>query len=638
MCGITGFIDFKKETYEADLKVCTDTVAHRGPDDEGFFFKETDSFNIGLGHRRLSILDPTPAGHQPMHYKHFTIIFNGEIYNFKEIEQELKKFGYSFETGTDTEMILKAYEYWDMDCVKRFRGMWAFAIYDNLKEELILCRDRMGVKPLYWYWQYDLLLFGSELKSFYQHNRYEKVIDNNALSLYLQYGYITAPFSIFKETYKLEPGHFLIISKDRHIKKHQYWDNVQNFIDGEKKAKDLEKLPEEEITNELETILTEGFLLRMVADVPVGMFLSGGADSSLVAAMIQKHHPEQIKTFTIGFHEQKFNEAPFAKAVAKHIGTDHTELYCTTKEAFEIIPKLPEIYDEPFGDSSAIPTFLVSKLAKEQVKVSLSADGGDELFFGYKRYFKSLNRENKFENLPGKNFMAGGMKLFDPEWINSIAGQNILKNNTISKYQTLQQILSSDNSLGRYDSQIKVYLKTELRKLGVNSEIDNLYNLPEEILQLEHPNRIMLFDQITYMADDILVKVDRSTMAVSLEGREPFLDNKILEYSAALPFKYKYKNGSGKHILKKILYKYVPKEIVDRPKQGFGIPVQQWFRNELQVLYQQYLNKERIKKQGIFNADQVERMLNEFFRYGTINEEKIWFMFMFQLWYEKYME
>ena len=638
MCGITGFVDFSHQSSESDLKLCTNVIAHRGPDDEGYFFSETRNFTIGLAHRRLSILDPTPAGHQPMSYKHFTIIFNGEIYNFKEIETELKALGYSFSTGTDTEMILKAFEYWGFDCINKFRGMWAFAIYDAQKEELVLCRDRVGVKPMYWYWDNDLFLFGSELKSFYQNQRFDKNLNQDAIGLFLQYGYIRAPYTIFQKTYKLEPGHFLILKRDRNISKASYWSLEDQFLKGKDREQEFKRKTEAEVTNELEEILKEGFLLRMVSDVPVGMFLSGGVDSSLVAAILQKNHSEQIKTFTIGFYEKQFNEAPYAKAVAEHLGTDHTEYYCTAKEAFDIIPRLPELYDEPFGDSSAIPTFLVSQIAREKVKVSLSADGGDEQFFGYKRYFKSYQRENGLWQMPFKKVMAAPMQIMDPDWLNSFTNSPVIKNDLVSKYRTLEQNLSASNSLERYDTQIKVFLQKELKRLGINSTLTNLGDIHKKILELNHPERIMLLDQLTYMVDDILVKVDRATMGVSLEGREPFLDNKILEYSAALPFKYKYRNGTGKYILKNILYKYVPKELVDRPKQGFGIPVQQWFRNELKELYQTYLHKNRIQQQGIFDAGYEEKMVNEFFQYGTINEEKIWFLFVFQLWHEKYME
>ncbi|MFC1671456.1 asparagine synthase (glutamine-hydrolyzing) [Spirochaetota bacterium] len=392
MCRITGFID---PNYNGSYKIektavsMRDTMIYGGPDDGGLHFDK----NIGLAlcHRRLSIIDLSNLGHQPMEFDNLVITFNGEVYNFKDIREDLEKEGYKFESNSDTEVVLKAFHRWGIKCVHKFRGMWAFAIWNKTEKEIILCRDRVGVKPLYWYYKDSLFMFSSELKAFHQHPKFHKEIDELSLSLFFQYGYINAPHSIFKNTYKLEPGHFLIF-KNGNIKKEKYWTLEDYFNKGADERDKWLKKGENEVADELEHILTKSFKLRMVSDVPVGVFLSGGIDSSLVTALLQKEFTTPLKTFTIGFHEKKYNEAEWAKKVSMHLGTDHTELYCTPKEAYNVIPKLPELYDEPFGDSSAIPTLLVSQLAKRDVKVSLSADGGDEQFYGYERY-------NEFDSL-----------------------------------------------------------------------------------------------------------------------------------------------------------------------------------------------------------------------------------------------
>ncbi|MEL6944065.1 MAG: asparagine synthase (glutamine-hydrolyzing), partial [Bacteroidota bacterium] len=376
MCRINGILDFKNNALASLESITTamrDTMTYGGPDDAGIFVDQ----NVALGHRRLSILDLSSAGHQPMLWQNYAIVYNGEIYNFKEIRAALEKQGYHFETNTDTEVILKGFHYWGKEVVKRFRGMFAFAIWDKVERKLLLCRDRVGVKPLYWYWKDGLFLFASELKAFHEHPDFDKSLNHDAIALYLQQGYIHAPHSVFQYAHKLKGGQFLEIDDHQEIKISTYWDAEELY-----KNSMVDIRPEEKIEEELEQLLAESFQLRMVADVPVGMFLSGGIDSSLVTSMIQHHSNQQVKTFTIGFHDQERNEAHHAKEVAEHIGTDHTELYCTEKDFLEILPAFNTFYDEPFGDSSGIPTYLVSKLAREQVTVSLSADGGDELFGG----------------------------------------------------------------------------------------------------------------------------------------------------------------------------------------------------------------------------------------------------------------
>jgi asparagine synthase (glutamine-hydrolysing) len=369
-----------------------DTLVHGGPDDAGIFIDK--DFPVALGHRRLSILDLSSLGHQPMDFENLVITYNGEVYNFKEIRKELEKEGYKFISNSDTEVILKAFHRWGFSAVHKFRGMFASALWDKKDKRLILCRDRIGVKPLYYYYKNGLFMFASELKAFHKHPKFEKRLNLTGLSLYLKYGYIPAPYSIFENVYKLKPGHFLVLDQKGNIEEFPYWKVEDYFLKGKEEKDKWLKRSEEELAQELEEILTESFKLRLVSDVPVGMFLSGGIDSSTVCALLSKEGIK-LKTFTIGFYEKEYSEAGYAKKVAEYLGTEHTELYFTPKEAFEIIPKLPEIYDEPFGDSSAIPTYLVSRLARSQVKVSLSADGGDEQFCGYTRYWVISDRLSK---------------------------------------------------------------------------------------------------------------------------------------------------------------------------------------------------------------------------------------------------
>ena len=416
MCRINGILSYKyhesKETTASITTAMRDTMIYGGPDDAGIY---VDDF-IALGHRRLSILDLSSAGHQPMQWQSYVIVYNGEVYNFKEIRDSLEKQGYTFETNTDTEVILKGYHCWGKELVQRFRGMFAFAIWDKQEKKLLLCRDRVGVKPLYWYWKDGLLMFASELKAFHEHPSFDKTIDHDAVALYLQQGYIHAPHCIFRYAHKLLPGHFLEADVHGTISTTSYWDAEVKYAQNT-----LLQTPALDIQAELEEILVESFRLRMVADVPVGMFLSGGIDSSLVVALLQRYTNQQVKTFTIGFWDKSMNEAPYASAIAQHIGTAHTEYYCDEQDFLALLPQFTYMYDEPFGDSSGIPTYLVSKMASEQVKVSLSADGGDELFGGYTKYafssyfFKTLSSMP----LPIRQFLASK----DISWLERNATQ-----------------------------------------------------------------------------------------------------------------------------------------------------------------------------------------------------------------------
>ncbi len=641
MCGITGIWDFKDKISPEVLEKMTDALHHRGPDDSGIFIDQKN--NIGFGHQRLSILDLSPAGHQPMANEGQTIFltFNGEIYNFREIRKELEDKGHTFKSNSDTEVVLKSYEQWGMESMKKFRGMFAFAIFDKRSETLFLARDRAGVKPLYYYSQNNILLFSSELKSFHQHPKFQKEINFDALALFLQFGYILAPHTIFKNTRKVNPGHYLQIDKAGNVKEIKYWDIIDYYL-----AKPINK-PEAEIEKELEQILVESFQYRMVSDVPVGVFLSGGIDSSLVTALLQSTSKNAIKTFTIGFAESGYNEASFAKKIAKYLKTDHHELYCTPKDALQIISKLPDIYDEPFGDSSGIPTYLVSKFAREKVKVALSADAGDELFCGYarygllNRYYKAVHNTPSFLLSPvssalslfSPNIIAGAYRFFPflPKQTNLRDKMFKFKNVLQYKNNSLSGIVKDSYSYWSLH-QLRELLKKPYAPLRDNfSEFTRVENLPA-ISQMQ------AVDFKTYLCDDILTKVDRATMAVSLEAREPFLDHTIAEYIARVPLDLKYRNGESKYILRKILYKYVPKELLQRPKQGFGVPIDSWLKNDLKGILQQYLSPENIKNQGIFNETYVTESLNGYLAGASDSAHKFWFLLMFQMWHERWMK
>ncbi len=646
MCRIVGFWDLKfKDQYDLEKTTTEmrDTLSHGGPDDCGLYVEKETGF--ALGHRRLSILDLSPAGRQPMEFDGLVIVYNGEVYNFGEIRKELEKEGYEFFSNTDTEVILKAFHRWGTECVHRFRGMFAFAIWNRHKKELVLCRDRIGVKPLYWYYKDGLFMFASELKAFHKHPEFSKELNFQALSLYLQYAYIPAPFSIFKNTHKVKQGHFLIVKLEGNsfgIREIPYWDPVDIYRKGVERRKELERMSEDDMARELEEILTESFKLRLVSDVPVGVFLSGGIDSSTVTAILQKESTSPVKTFTIGFYEKDYNEAEWAKKVAKHLGTDHHELYCTPREAFEIIPKLPEIYDEPFGDSSAIPTYLVSRFAREHVKVALSADGGDEQFYGYTRYWRTENLVKRFNEIPKPLF---GLISFLVRSVSADTAFRIYQTvnfilpkytNFRDKWLKLSNLLEQKTPHRQYDTSLRYFLEEDIFTMGIKTEGISLMDVFSENTIKDFKDFMMLFDMKTYLPDDILVKVDRASMSVALEAREPFLDRDILEYTILIPSSLKYKNGVSKYILRKILYKYVPKEFLERPKQGFSVPIYEWFKSELKDLYLTYLSYERIKREGIFNPSYVDEMLKRYFDDKGVNHTKLWLIFIFEVWLENF--
>ncbi len=634
MCGISGFIDYTCSSTEAEIIKCTEVLQHRGPDGSGHEFICTDEYRVGLGHRRLSIIDLSSNAAQPMWYKSYCIAFNGEIYNYKEIKVKLGLKGHVFNTTSDTEVILHAYEEWGADALHEFIGMFSIAIYDEHRRQMFIARDRAGVKPLYYFFNGALLLFSSELKGLMSHPKYIRKINNDALALYLQHGYIPAPFSIFENTYKLKPGHCIEydIGK-KEMAERQYW-NVYDYYN-----QPTLEMSFPEAKEETKEILTKAFLLRMVSDVPVGVFLSGGFDSTCVTALLQANSSGRLKTFTIGMTEKDLDEAPHAKKIARHLGTDHNEMYCTEEDALNIISELPFYYDEPFGDSSSIPTILVSKMASAHVKVALSADAGDEIFAGYTRYSYAEQCMKRVKKIPGfMRYLAGiGMDKVSPA---NIPFLNKLDNFSIryGKIRNLFKVKASASEIMKFTTNFIDW--QEVKKL-FNNSVEFLYTgfdskeLKSEKFSLLH--YMMAIDYQTYLTDDILQKVDRATMSVGLEGREPFLDHNIIEWAARLPLEYKYKSGVHKHIIKEITYDFVPKELMDRPKSGFAIPISKWMHGRLKEKVNYYFSEEFIGNQGIFEFNSLKHLLDDFYQKRNRGVEIIWFLLMFQMWYDKWI-
>ena len=629
MCGITGFCDFNRKLTKDDLHRSNETLHHRGPDSGSIALFETDNANIGFGHRRLSIMDVSSNGNQPMYSddESVVIILNGEIYNFKEIREELRAAGHSFHSDSDTEVVLKAYQQYGIGSVSKFIGMFAYSIYDRKKQELYLLRDRVGVKPLYYFNKNGYLLFGSELKALCAYPGFVKEINSQAVTLFFKYGYIRAPHTIFKDTYKIQPGHYIKIDLVRkNVEQHKYWDVVDYYNQPKLKISETEAL------EETERLFESAFQYRMVSDVPVGVFLSGGYDSSLVASILQKNSTQKIKTFTIGFNEKRWDEAPFAKQIAAHIGTDHHEYYCTSKEAQDIFPQLADIYDEPFGDSSGIPTTLVSQFARKQVTVSLSADGGDEIFAGYVKYHHLVKINNYIHKTP--KVILDTAKLLSNASIRVIPA---LKK--VHKVQRVAEMLNKYEKEGISDIYNRHFNHREIA--GLLNHYDEKIGLLDDISVLNSDNnsvdQFLYHDYRTYMVDDILTKVDRATMSVALEGREPLLDHRIIEFVSRLPAEFKYRNGETKYLLKKIVHKYIPREIMDRPKAGFTFPVNEWFTTDLKEQLMYYVNEEQLKKHDFVNVKKAMAIREAFLAGDERQNIPIWLLLMFQMWWNKWM-
>ncbi len=616
MCGICGFLN-KKALSSEILWEMSNTLTHRGPDDKGIYLSKDSC--LGLGHRRLSIIDLTETGHQPMcnEKEDVWIVFNGEIYNFQEIRKELQKEGYKFKGRSDTEVILHSYEQWGEECLQRFNGMFAFAIWDEKKRMFFIARDRVGIKPLYYYFKNGNFAFASELKSLLKYPLFEKELSKKSLYYYLLFQYVPTPYSIFENTWKLPPGHYLTLKEGKEVEVKKYWDVLE-------KRKGVKNKNTQEYVEELENLIQNSVKYRLISDVPVGAFLSGGTDSSLIVASMTQL-ADKVETFTIGFDEKRYNEAPFAKKVAIYLGTKHHELYVKEEDIFPHIRELPKYYDEPFGDSSSLPTYLVSRLAKESgVKVVLSGDGGDELFCGYNRYV-CMDRTSRLLFLP-KIIREG----FSP----------LLGRIPHLKLRRISQILQYKEPLQMYLSIIDMWSEKELENLmGENYSYEELpfSQVYKRINHLPLLEKLPLLDFYTYLPEDILTKVDRASMAMSLEVRIPLLDYRIAEFVYSLPLNLRYRRGIRKYLLKKVLYKHLPAKIFRRPKQGFGIPLDEWLRGGVKPYLDEYLNTTRIKRESMFNPQFVEEIVKKHLSGKYNYQYPLWTLLQFQLWKEKYL-
>ena len=642
MCGISGIIDFTFGSNKTILKEITDELSHRGPDGSDYQFFERNSFQIGLGHRRLAIIDLSEGGKQPMKFNEFRITYNGEIYNYKELKEDLISKGHKFTSNSDTEVILHSYAEWGSKCLTRFIGMFAFAIYNEKEDSLFLARDRAGVKPLFYGFDGKLLLFSSELKSFCKHPNFIKKINLSGVQAFMQFGSVPTPYSIYEDVHKLKPGHHMTIKLNQSLSKDDIEPNRQEEYWSVYDSYNSQKIDIsfDEAKKSTKELLLSACNYRMIADVPVGVFLSGGFDSASVVSLLQSNSTKKLKTFTISVPDIGLDEAIYAKDIANHLGTDHTEIACTQKEALDLISMLPYYYDEPFADSSAIPTTLVSLAARKNVTVSLSADAGDEIFAGYNRYDFITKYGKRLNSIP--SFLRKGtanLMHYIPSNYLPILRNKYNFHNRYEKLKTVFRDPSPQNimlSISQQftDSQVLDLMRHEQKFLKTSYVSDRLSKSNYSDLAY-----MMAIDYETYLVDDILQKVDRATMTASLEGREPYLDHRIIEWAARLPDQYKYNNGVKKHILREIVYDYIPKTMMDRPKMGFAIPIGKWLKTELKELVMDYLNIDKIKSQNIFNPVEVEKLLKEFYQKNKIEfDSKIWYLLMFQMWYRRWME
>lgn len=641
MCGITGTLSNQIVSSE-HLSNMANTISHRGPDDSGTWYDPDKC--IGLAHRRLAIVDLSPAGHQPMQSSsgRYVIAFNGEIYNHNTLRTELEKANLAPQWcgHSDTETLLAAFEAWGIETtLKRCIGMFAIALWDKQTQTLTLARDRLGEKPLYYGWQGDIFLFGSELKALKVHPAFQAEIDRDALCLYMRHNYIPAPYSIYQGIQKLLPGTWLQVSRAQHEPKIKtYWSGVDVSRQG--KATPFTGLPEEAV-NALENLLKDAIGQQMMADVPLGAFLSGGIDSSIIVALMQAQSSKPIKTFSIGFHEELYNEAAHAKTVAKHLGTDHTELYVTPEECMQVIPLLPTLYDEPFADSSQIPTFLVSQLARQHVTVSLSGDAGDELFAGYNRYQLTADTWTKLSRIPRpiRQWAAKVITRVSPSSWNRLA--NTLKSvipafgqwaNMGDKLHKGAGVMASHSAADLYLGMVSGWQHPTDVIIGGTEPPTLLTGHLPDLSHLNIVERMMVLDLLTYLPDDILCKVDRAAMGVSLESRVPFLDHRVVEFAWQLPLEYKLREGQTKWALRQVLYRHVPKELIERPKMGFGVPIDRWLRGSLRDWAENLLDESRLRQDGYFNPEPIRQKWKEHLSGQRNWQCHLWDVLMFQAW------
>jgi len=643
VCGICGIWDptaSGQELFEA-LPNMTSAVRHRGPDDEGTWSQPSNG--VAFGHRRLSIIDLSCEGHQPMTSVdgRYTTVFNGEIYNFQEIRRELSALGFSFRGSSDTEVMLSAAVQWGVEeTLRRMSGMFALAIWDKTRSRLILARDRIGEKPLYYGWTGGVFLFGSELKALRAHPRWQGTVDRDALTLMLRHGYVPAPYSIYQGIRKLLPGTMMTFDKDhREGLETRYW-SARDYID---EPSSRPNISDDNAVSGLDNVLHTVIRQQMISDVPLGAFLSGGIDSSVVVGIMQSESSRPVRTFTIGFEEAEFNEAVYAKAVAGHIGTDHTELYVTARDTLDTIPNLPRLYDEPFADSSQVPTFLVAQLARRHVTVSLSGDGGDELFGGYPRYTIARAIWNSVRWLPYPMRSVLGRLLESPSpqrWdsvldlFRGALPKSVRANASGDRLHKLAGYLRAVSREEMYLGLVSQWQSPEDVVIGGKEVPTPLTSDTSGRSSWNPVTRLMYLDLISYLPDDILVKVDRATMAVSLESRAPFLDHRVAEFALGLPLGLKMRGGESKWVLRRVLEKYVPSKLFERPKMGFGVPIDRWLRGPLKQWAGDLLSPARLAREGYLRPEAITRKWNEH-QSGNRNWcHHLWTVLMFQAWLE----
>lgn len=662
MCGIAGFIDVSRQLAHPRpvLEAMHQCMAPRGPDDSGIWFDP--GTGVGFAHRRLSVVDLSPEGHQPMRSEsgRYHISYNGEVYNFAELRAELEPAGHHFRGHSDTEVMLAAFEAWGVEAaVRRFVGMFAFALFDAREGVLHLVRDRIGIKPLYWGWtgpgaspvhedlsrrsapSGSIFAFASELRPFLEIPGFERRVDRDALSAYMRYAYIPQPSSIYRGVHKLRPGHILTVRVvDGATSNTCYW-NARAVA--ERGVQVPLTIGDDEALEGLEARVRNAVELRMIADVPLGAFLSGGVDSSTVVAMMQSLSPRPVKSFTIGFADEMYDEARFAREIARHLGTDHTELILSPQEALETIPRMPEIYDEPFADSSQIPTYLVSRLARTKVTVSLSGDGGDELFGGYNRYIHGDAIWRRMKPIPRPlRRAAGGIVGAIPQ--SALGGVYSAVSRFLpsryrhrfagTKFHKLAIMSGARSGDEVYRSLISMWIEPDALVIG-GREPMSLLEAPYAAELPDLMRRMMYADLITYLVDDILVKVDRASMAVSLEARVPLLDHRVVEYAWRLPARFKHHGDRGKILLRRLLEKFVPREMFERPKMGFSVPIDEWLRGPLRDWAESLIAPERLRSGGFLRPEIVRREWERYLR-GLGNHTRIWAVLMFQAWAERY--
>jgi asparagine synthase (glutamine-hydrolysing) len=649
MCGIAGFWTpdgLNHDEARAVLAAMTDVIRHRGPDDSGHWIDPEPG--IALGFRRLAILDLSPNGRQPMQSEtgRYVIIFNGEIYNFQELRRELAGLGHSFRGRSDTEVLLAAVTAWGVRAaLERFNGMFAFALWDREQRLLHLARDRAGEKPLYYAWMDRTLVFGSELKALRVHPAFRTDIDRSSLALFFRHGYVPGPYTIYQRVQKLPPGTLLTLRADGSGPSAEpvaYWSARDVAGRG---AADPFRAPVGDTIEQFHELLRDAVKIRMEADVPLGAFLSGGIDSSTIVALMQAQSTQPIKTFTIGFHEDRYNEAKHAAAVARHLGTEHTELYVTPAEALAVVPRLPTLYDEPFADTSQIPTFLVSELTRRHVTVSLSGDAGDELFGGYRRQWlgpaiwrgigwipASLRRAAAARLAPADETPGGLVQS-----INRLARRWTGKRSLRERLRQTAEMLPVQSLAALYHYMMSYWKQPSVILPGVREQVvpatdPTRWPVPDGVPQ----HLIMFLDSVGYLPDDILVKLDRASMGVSLEARVPLLDHRVIEFAWRTPLALKLRHGTGKWLLRQVLYKYVPRPLVERPKQGFGMPIAGWLRGPLRDWAEALLDADRLRDQGMLEPRPIRQKWAEHLSGETRWDYHLWTVLMFQAWLDAY--